>query len=295
MERPILRLSVLFSAGVPSAERFVTKTLAAVIEAAERSIFSAESGRLPGLLQALDPRAKLLGAAMLLLAVGLLRSTALILFVYLGALLLGKLSLLRLTTLMRGVWAGVPLMTALVALPAVFAVPGHPMLAISMPGGMNLVVSDNGLLSAVRLVVRVAASVTVVLVVILTTQWADLLRALRVLGVPESFVVTLGITYRYLFLLLHIVSGVFLARASRTVGQARGIEGRRWVAAVAGNVVNKSFRISEEVYLAMVSRGFVGEVRTLSEFRMTDRDWLAITAVTACVAGLIAVDRGLIW
>ena len=45
--------------------------------------------------------------------------------------------------------------------------------------------------------------------------------------------------------------------------------------AAAGVLLNKSLQLSEEVYLAMQSRGFRGEAYTMDDFRMTRRDWLA--------------------
>ena len=38
----------------------------------------------------------------------------------------------------------------------------------------------------------------------------------------------------------------------------------------------RSFYLSNEVYLAMQSRGFRGDVDTLDEFSMRSRDWAAL-------------------
>jgi cobalt/nickel transport system permease protein len=40
--------------------------------------------------------------------------------------------------------------------------------------------------------------------------------------------------------------------------------------------LTKSFHLSGEVYLAMQSRGFRGEVFTLDDFKMRARDWAAL-------------------
>jgi cobalt/nickel transport system permease protein len=42
-------------------------------------------------------------------------------------------------------------------------------------------------------------------------------------------------------------------------------------------LLSKSFYLNSEVYLAMQSRGFRGEVYTLDEFKMQRRDWFALT------------------
>ena len=45
-----------------------------------------------------------------------------------------------------------------------------------------------------------------------------------------------------------------------------------------GALVSKSSALSEEVYLAMQSRGFRGEVHVADEFRMRASDWAALGA-----------------
>ena len=53
----------------------------------------------------------------------------------------------------------------------------------------------------------------------LTTPWADLLKSLQALRVPQVFVLVLSMTYRYIFLFLHTVNGMFEARKSRVVAR----------------------------------------------------------------------------
>ena len=272
---------------------FIYKTILAISQALERAIFSAEYARLPGLLQAIDPRAKLAAIVLLLLATGFIRHLAVVVAIYAVVLLLGRLSLLPASLLAKGVWLGIPLFAAIVALPAVFTLPGQPLLIVPLFGDTRIVASDSGLSSAGLLIARVGTSVSLGLLLITTTRWTDLLKALRILRVSDAFIVVLGMTYRYLFLLLHTVNGVFLARASRTVGRAEGGEQRRWIAATTGALANRAFKMSDDVYQAMVARGFAGEIRTLTEFRMVERDWLAVGLAVIFSASVILVDRGL--
>ena len=272
---------------------FISKTISAITQTLERTIFSAEHARLPGLLQGIDPRAKLLAILLLLLATGFARHFIVILVIYLLSLLLARLSLLPASILGKGVWLGVPLFASIVAFPAIFTVPGNALVTIPLWGDARIAVSDNGLSSAILLVARVGISVSLVLLLVLTTRWTDLLKALRVLHVPDAFVVVFGMTYRYLFLLLHAINGVFLARTSRTVGRAKASEERRWLATTTGALVNRSFKMSEDVYQAMIARGFAGDVRTLTEFRMVERDWLLVGLVIVFVASVMLLDRGI--
>ncbi len=57
---------------------------------------------------------------------------------------------------------------------------------------------------AALIVIRVATSISLVVLVALTTSWTALLAALRSLFLPRMFVLVLGMAYRYVFYLLGI-------------------------------------------------------------------------------------------
>jgi cobalt/nickel transport system permease protein len=142
-------------------------------------------------------------------------------------------------------------------------------------------------------VARVAASVTLAALLVVSTRWADLLKALRVLRVPEVFVVVLGMTYRYIFLFLRALENLLLARSSRTVGQTDDQERRRWIGASMGTLMGKSFKTSNDVYQAFVARCFTGDVRTITNFHMRDEDWLFVSLSLVLLAAALLVDLGI--
>ncbi len=272
---------------------FVAKTIGGVTAALEQSVFSEELARRPGLLQGVDPRAKVLAGLMMLIAVALTRHLVLVMAVYLLATLLAALSRLPLVDFTRRVWMGIPLFAGVVALPSLFLLPGRPLLTLLEAPPLHLALTDNGLASALLFVGRVGASVSLALLLVSATRWTDLLKALRVLRVPESFLVVLGMTYRYLFLLLRSANHLFMARASRTVGVTSGTEQRRWAAAAAGSLVSRSVKLSGDVLLAMQARGFDGEIRAGSPPRMRDGDWLSLALGLVLSAGLLLLDSSL--
>ena len=47
---------------------------------------------------------------------------------------------------------------------------------------------------------------------------------------PDVFILILGMTYRYIYLLLHTANDMFLSRKSRMVGRLNGSEDRRMIA-----------------------------------------------------------------
>ena len=78
----------------------------------------------------------------------------------------------------------------------------------------------------------------------------------------------LAMTHRYVFLLAETASQMFESRESRTVGVLDRATQRHIAARTAGVLLSKSVELSNEVYLAMQSRGFRGDAKILSEFRM---------------------------
>lgn len=261
---------------------FIERTLAGLAGAFERSLYSEELSRRRGLLQRLDPRVKLLGLLLLIVAAAASRSLLVILAVYALGVALALASRVSLRTLSQRVWLGALVFTGVIALPALFLTPGQ---AVWRAPGLGWVVTVQGLRTAAFLLTRVITSATLALTLILTTPWAHVLKALRVLRVPTLFVVILGMTYRYIFLLLQTARDMFESRQSRAVGTLDGPERRRVAAASVGVLLSKSLQLSNDVYLAMQSRGFRGEVYTLDDFRMAARDWLALLGFVA-LAGL---------
>ena len=99
-------------------------------------------------------------------------------------------------------------------------------------------------------------SISIVVLLTLTTPWAKLMAALRALFVPRMFIQVIGMAYRYIFMFLHLANGMFEARKSRVVARTSGGEQRRFIAGTMGNLVNRSVRMSNDVYDAMAARGF---------------------------------------
>ena len=266
---------------------FIERTLVDINHTLEQSVFAERIARQPGLLQELDPRLKILSALLLLLAVSLSRSLLVILSLYFLALALAFFSRIPLGFFVKRVWLLIPFFTGLIALPALFITPG-PVLA-RLP--LGLVVTQTGLTTAVFLLLRVGTSVSLAVLLVLTTPWNSLLKALGVLRLPAVVILILGMTYRYIHLLLHLTNDMFLSRKSRLLRRMNGPEERRLIAATSGTLLNKSLQVSSEVYLAMQSRGFRSYPRTLDTFKMRTADWLAGSLVVVTAAAAIWLGK----
>lgn len=271
----------------PKIRRNVFKrTLRGISETLERSIFAEEISSRPGLLQSLDARMKLIAILALLIGVSLSHSLIIIAVVYLLAILLAVLSAIPADFFIKRVWLVLPFFTGLVVLPALFITPGPPLIRIPL----GLTITRTGLITVLFLLLRVSTSVSLALLLILTTPWNAVLSALSVMRIPDVFILILGMTYRYIYLLLHIANDMFLSRQSRVVGRMSGAEERRVIAATTASLLSKSLNMSSQVYLAMQSRGFRGTVVMMKPFKMQPRDW-ALGGVLLSVA-LIAIIIG---
>ena len=163
--------------------------------------------------------------------------------------------------------------TGLIALPAIFTTPGN---VIGHMPVFHWPVTSQGIQTAVRLVTRAETAATIALLLVLSTSWPHLHKALRVFRVPVIVVTILGMTHRYIFLLLHLARDLFEARRSRQVGPLSTPQLQKLTASCAGVLMNRSLQLSEEVFLAMQSRGFNGEIHLIDDFHLRKRDGLVL-------------------
>ena len=264
---------------------FVERTIRGLAAAMERALYAEELAKADGLLQRLDPRVKVVGMLALVVATALARNILVILGLFGVAIALALLSRVPIRTLATRVWVGALLFTGTLALPAIFITPGPAIYRLPLLGWP---ITAQGLGAATYLITRVETATTFSLLLILCTPWAQVLKALRVLRVPVVFVVILGMTYRYIFLMLQTAQDMFESRQSRMVGRLSGADQRRLAGASVGVLLSKSIQLSGDVYLAMLSRGFRGEIYTLDDFQMQMRDWIAL-------AGLLAIAVSAFW
>jgi cobalt ECF transporter T component CbiQ len=251
----------------------LASTLVGLSRALANALVSETIARKPGLLQSLDPRTKLVGLIGLVLAAALSHRISVILALWLGSVLLGLLSGVRLRIMAMRVWMPVLLFTGVIAFPALFLTRGTPV--FTSPDG-NLQITEQGITAAVLLMARVETAATLTTLLALSTPWMQLLKSLRAFGIPQEVVMMLNMTHRYIFVLAESASQMLESRTSRTVGVLDRRTQRGVIARSAGVLMGKSIEIGNDVYIAMHSRGFRGDAKLLSEFRLTSKDLVAI-------------------
>ena len=263
--------------------RFVNQTIAGILDATQHAFFAEDMARSNGLLQRMDARVKLAGLVALIGVTISVREIPVLAGIFGFAVCLALMSRVPIGILATRVWIAVLAFTGAIALPALFLTPGE---VIYRAPVVQWPVTLQGLTSAGYLILRAETAATLAILLVLCTLWTQVLRALRFFRVPVVAVVILGMTYRYIFLLLQTARDMFESRQSRLVGILDAPERRRLAAASAGVLLAKSFQLSTEVQTAMQARGFRGEVYVLDDLSMRLMDWwrLAAFLAVACFA-----------
>ncbi len=262
-------------------ESLLVKNISGFVGALESVILLDTRCQSPGLLQKLDPRVKVASFILFIIIVGLAQSIWTLIAIFVLAVILNVLGKISLGFFLKRVLLFLPIFTAVIAIPALFITRGDPLLEL----GGTIIITEQGAHTAGLLVLRVMDSISFGVLLILTTPWNNLLVALRWFRLPSLIVDILAMTYRYIVLLLHNTSSMFLARRSRAIANFSGGENRRWLTRVLTTTMVKSQHLSEDIYLAMLSRGSQGEVRILNSlsFKRQDILWSIVTLAAAAV------------
>jgi cobalt/nickel transport system permease protein len=292
--RPEVGLCPCGCIGRRSKADFVEKTIGGASNLMRQSMFSDDVAARDGLLQRLDARVKVISLLVLLVTTALVHNPVVLVGLYAACLVLATASRLSLRFFVARVWLFIPIFTGIVVLPATFSfiTHGHIVVPLGSWFGTRVGLTQQGLTAAGLIVLRVATSISLVVLATITTSWPGLLGALRALFVPRMFILVIGMAYRYLFHLLGSVSDMFTARKARTVGTEGDTKrDRAFVAASAGALFGKAHALSEEVHMAMVSRGYRGDMATLAHARLRASDVAFGVAALALALTTIGIDH----
>lgn len=250
---------------------FLRKTLRELQKGLSSERLSEYYARQNGLLQQIDPRIKLIATISLIIIAGLTRRLEILLGLWILTLILMYFSRLPVLKMQVNIWAFIPLITLLIAVPGMFNLfnDGIPLLVLhrfseavylwgyKLP--QSVFISQQGVMAALYLFLRVGLSLSLGVLLAVTTPVSRLLRSLRMLGIPALFVMLIEMTYRYLVMLLMLSLEMFEARKMRTVGNLSLRRQQAQVGSSIGTLFAKSMIMAEEVYQAMTARCYTGQ------------------------------------
>jgi cobalt/nickel transport system permease protein len=119
------------------------------------------------------------------------------------------------------------------------------------------IVVSAGWITFLSIFIKGGLTALVGILLIATTGMDKLAAAMRMLKIPKIFVLQLLLTYRYISLLTEEVLRMLRAYFLRAPGQ-KGVHLNAW-GSFAGNLLLRAFERAQQVYQAMVLRGFTGE------------------------------------
>jgi cobalt/nickel transport system permease protein len=250
-------------------------------------------------IHAIDARVKLVLTLGYILSLALLPFGEWVAMALLAALLWGyvHLSHVGIVTIITRAFVALPF--ALVGISLVFSRPGEALFALQL-GATTLTATNAGVIAFASVVVKSWLSVQAALALVATTHFIDVVQALRALRLPSVLVSVLAFSYRYLFVLIDEAQRLLRARACRSAvrpGQRSG-SSVGWRAHVVGQMVGtlflRSYERSERIYVAMLSRGFNGEIRSLTTHALSAGEQGILTVGLALLA-LITLAAATFW
>jgi len=258
----------------PWLENTVLKMRSAIA----KTVASETIARQPGLLQSIHPLAKTLGFVCALMATAFAHSP-LVLAAMIGLVAAGAfVSAVPMKSTFLRVFGSVIFFGSAVALPVAFQgmTPGPVALQLG-----PIALSTPGLHAAMMILLRLAAGISLAILWNLTTRWNDLLKSLRWLGAPPFLITTATLTYRYIFVMMETLGDMVDARKSRQVGACDKRQARTYAGNATGVLFAKSLAFTEELQMAMQSRGAGSPAKPSSM-----RNWRGVDSI-AVAAGAV--------
>ncbi len=183
------------------------------------------------------------------------------------------------------------------AIPLIFTTPG-PQFSSLIFGSLELTVTFAGLEQFINIALKSWISILAAILLTATTQFPDILSAMRAVRVPRFLVAIIGLMWRYMFVLADEALRLMRARAARsgTTDSPSHRKGGRisWRAkttgGLAGNLFIRSIERSERIYAAMLSRGYDGEVRTIPPPKLHASNWIVLIMGLGFLALLVILS-----
>ncbi|OHD63696.1 MAG: cobalt ECF transporter T component CbiQ [Spirochaetes bacterium RBG_13_51_14] len=251
---------------------FIDASLKKIAEVIKNAYVHWETAERNGFMQRLDPRLKVLFLLYCAVIISLIKKLPAQGAVAVFLLILILLSRLDAWRLYRRIAIFAFLFGFLVALPSAFNIitPGRIILHVASLSRayrfwiyeipQQIGITAEGSFGVAMLFLRVANSLTAALLIIHTTPFFEIIRALKVFRVPDVFIMTIILSYKYIFIFSRSVEDMYLAMKSRLAVPINRSAARDLVAGRIFFVFKKSWLRYEDTCRAMTARGFTGEI-----------------------------------
>jgi cobalt/nickel transport system ATP-binding protein len=160
----------------------------------------------------------------------------------------------------------------LVVLP--FTVPGENAFYIGF-----LSVSHSGILLATRVSLKAFSVMLLIFPMLSTMKFVVFIKTLEHFKIPDKLVQMISFIYRYIFVVSNEFQRTLRSVSSRNVGKKTRIFHHHILSNIIGMTLVRSYERGERIRIAMLSRGYNGNMKTLNSFRMTKKDLIKCSII----------------
>ena len=152
--------------------------------------------------------------------------------------------------------------------------------------GINISGHKDGLMDGLMIVSRILGAVSIIAVMGFSTPFTEFIAGLSWLRVPRGFIEILIFAYRYIFVLLEDAMVIYNAQKNR-LGYSNIRRGLGSFSTLAGSLVLKAFEHSHNITVAMIQRGYDGNIPMLNHkpFKLSE----------IIVSVLVITAMGFVW
>lgn len=149
-----------------------------------------------------------------------------------------------------------------------------------------------GLEYGLLIITRIFASTSILIILMLSTSESELLGSLRWLRVPAAILEISSFMSRYIKTFSKEGNKLKLAQRSRLGLSGSFLKKMQDTAIICGLLITRAFARSEEIYRAMLSRGWKPELRRSQDFPpLAMTDIVPIILLVSGLLGIVFLDR----
>jgi cobalt/nickel transport system permease protein len=256
----------------------LNRTVAEISEQFRTFLLTGRTTTLDGFLQKIHPKVKLVCVTALIVTTVASNDARTLLALFGFSLVLARLSKIPLK-LHFSRFVFVLALSVVVITPQAFLFEGQPVVVV-----LGLTITESGVRYVLIFVLRVTTSVSFLSLMILTTDFTDIIAAIRSVGLSATMVSMMAITYRYLLLFFGELNRMTLAQRSRTFERVGVRESWRRLSHLLGTFFIRTIERGERVQLAAKSRGGTRSPRPYERSQeITKRDSVFAGTVMAII------------
>lgn len=148
-------------------------------------------------------------------------------------------------------------------------------------------VTREGLLLVARISLKVFNSISLTFLLTSTTGFEQILKALKMLKVPDIFLLTLSLSYQYIFIFSQTILETYQALKMRWWERGARAETNAILSGRMGYLFRKSWEKYDQVYHSMVARGYTGEISLYHPGALRLRDYLFLSIAALLFAACL--------